>query len=178
MKNLLMAMMLLMTNVTYAISDGEKLCRGEFSERILESAKACSEEDLAGATVAVYRLERELTSVQQQLQRVEAYQTGGNYDNDKKRENTILVSGAVLSLIGGLPAVFSTNTTVKVAGFVTWVIGFAMTYGYSKMRAPIVKYNVDDVPKLKAQVGMILEQIRIRKALLEAASQLKAAGRE
>lgn len=178
MKNILMAFVItIATCSTYAAPTQKninQLCSGEFSESILESVKACTAEDLARATIAAADLERELISVRNTLAKVQEYKDSGKAEKDAKTEKTILISGGVLSLVAGIPAVFAKNTAVKTAGFITWAIGFAMTYGYLKMGAPLVKYNVEDIPKLKGQIETILEQIRVRRALLEMASQLKA----
>lgn len=177
MKNILMAFFVTVaTCSTYAApiqKNNDKLCKGEFSESIIESVKACSAEDLARATIAVAELERELTVVRDTLTKVQQYNDSGQAAKDEKTERTIVVTGGVATLVSLIPALFAKSQTVQNAAAVTLLIGFMMSYGYLKMGLSPVKYNVGDIPKLKTQIETILEQIRVRRALLEMASQLK-----
>lgn len=183
MKNIAMAVVLLLTStLSYAKierSEISRVCLGEFAEDIVESVKSCSAKDLAQAQVEIYKLEEEMESLKAQIEKAEAYVASPEYANDKKkmpRLMTTVLGGAVLGLVVAGVGYKMGNSKVSGAGMmVTILLLWGVGYGSMKMGYQPVEFEPSEIPEMKNKVSFVLEQVRIRKALLEAANAIKAA---
>lgn len=167
-----------------------RICLGEFAvSNIVEAAKACSEEDLAKATVVLYQLQHQLADVRGQITKMEEVEKTEKYQKEKRIYNIVTTTGVTAGLIGagglmatlaveewGSKALQATFKKLKNPLFISFVIGMGLLGAPEGGRDPwnIMTFHVEDIPKLKKEVIKLENEIANRRALLEAAGKIKA----
>lgn len=164
------------------IANLTSVCRGEFSDKIVESAKLCTEDDLNKAYAEIEFLRSEigkLLPVLEQRQMVRAEQVG--------RENglfAINVTSAAFGLVGfsslagvGMTASVSRspNPQLRRIGWIslvtTLMASASFYYGVTELKKIEIAFS--DIPKLEEYLKILESQFKLRQAMISSMLSIK-----
>ncbi len=174
---------MLSTSVFAQSGDVSKVCRGEFSDKIVQSIQSCSEADLAKAMSEIGVLEVELAKSKAQLNNLLS-KSGSNHVSHNQAE--IIFGSSIIVTIFGASGALATLATAGQMGpgpgnflrnaawgsLVTLAMGIAGIYfGSTEKQRLEVEYK--DIPFLRDFVSNLEAQVKIRKTMIEVATKIK-----
>ncbi len=156
----------------------QRICKGEFSENIVQSAQACSSEDLNKAYSEISILEQKVREANVEII---------NLSNERSQTQSIMYSNIKPAIAGALIAFGGVGTLTsmgvygpkfykKTAGWGS-LLTLAMAGMFAKSmindieRSSSIEYH--EIPNLKAFIEEAQAQIKVRKAVVAAMISLK-----
>lgn len=167
------------------------VCRGEFSDKIIESASKCTDNDLATAYSEINILERAI--IEAQLKLDAAVSKPGLNGLSYNHTRTIEIAGSTASVLGALGLLhrfmaemsqlrFTSQQYKRLnasgwASAITLVMGIATSVAGNNERVRIEVEN-SDIPAFREMLTNFQKELLIRKVMVESISALKNGGRK